>query len=151
MGLFDNDSDIFGMEVTERAKSIFLNMARWTKFLAIMGFIFIGLMLLMFSVGLFTNFSDRGFSSNPVLSSIGVGGSMIFAVLLLGIYFYPTYTLYMYSIKIKRAVLSSDKDQFETALNFLKNTFQYLAILLIIVLIMYGLILAVALMFISRL
>ncbi len=43
----DNSTDLFSLEVDDTAKSTFLEMARWTKFLSILGLIFLGLMVLI--------------------------------------------------------------------------------------------------------
>jgi len=42
-----DNSEIFSMDVDDHAKITFLEMARWTKFLAILGFIVIGLLFLL--------------------------------------------------------------------------------------------------------
>ncbi len=136
--LQNNRSDIFNLDVNDRVKSILLNMARWTKFLAIMGFIMMGIMIATFAV---VSFNVPG-------NSIAYKAGYTFGILIfvLGIYFYPTYALLRFSSKIKMAFTSVNQEQFEIGLNNLKNSFKYIGILMIICIILYGVAIAVTVM-----
>ena len=132
-------SDIFGLEVSDYARSLFLNMARWAKFLAIMGFIVMGIMAVALIVMVFASaaIDSAALGSSGIYGQLGMAGSAIFVLLLLGIYFYPTYALLMYAIKVKRAMLAANQGDFELSINYLKNTFKYIGILMIILLSFY--------------
>lgn len=138
-------SDIFSMEVDDVAKSSFLEMARWTKFLAILGFIFLGLMLIgcvFFGVAV---------SNMPIYGSM-LGGSnatgimIVYFVIIAGINFYPIYALLKYSTSIRTALAANDKTKFNEAIGYLKSMFKYIGILMIIILAIYGLIFIIALL-----
>ncbi len=95
----ETETGIFKMEVDTTAQSHFLEMARWTKFLAIMGFIFMGLLMIAcFVVGLFL-----ANSNTPVA---GINSTMFATIYLVvaAIYIYPIYALYKYSTQIKKAM-----------------------------------------------
>ena len=141
MAFEGENSEIFDLTITPYARSLFLNMARWAKFLAISGFILMGLMSIVFMVAFYTS---SQVSSNTMFSSFGIVGGSIFTLFILAVYFYPTYALLMYSIKVKRALTSINQHEFDGSINFLKNMFMYIGILLIIFMVLYGAGLAVA-------
>ena len=109
----------------------------WTKLLAIFGFVLMGLMVIVFSVTLITKGNNAGLEGAAQTGYLV--GTVIGAIIVLaGIYFYPTYALLMYSNKIKKAFNAANQEQFESAINYLKNTFKYISILMIISLVLYG-------------
>ena len=137
------NSDIFKLEVDAAAKSNFLEMARWTKFLAILGFVFLGLML---AAGIFfgLNMSDisSAYGGNATIAgATGVVQVLIIVlfVIIVAVYIYPTYALLKYSSCIKTAIAAENKEQFNLAIKYLKNMFKYIGILMIICLVLYGL------------
>jgi len=138
MDLRDNQTqDIFHLEVDEIAKSTMLEMSRWTKFMAILGFIAIGIFIV------FAFFLVLGASSLPMynstftsLNSIGIA---IYFVVVAALEFYPIYALIKYSTNIKSALHTANQEQFNTALKYLKNMFKYMGIMAIIALAFYGL------------
>ncbi|MBC7554531.1 MAG: hypothetical protein H7257_11185 [Taibaiella sp.] len=145
-------TEIFELAITERAKGILLNMAWWAKFLAIIGFIIIGIMVLVFGgIALV-----QGSESSGMFGRMGMGGggplaSIMLAAIMAGIYFYPTYALLMYAIKVKKAVLAADKFEFESAVNHLKNMFKFMGILMIAFIVIYGIVLVGAAVVLTRL
>ena len=149
MNILNQDQpDIFSFEMDETAKSTFLEMTSWTKFLAIIGFIFMGIFII---VGFFVATS---MSNMPALSSgmcdLGSSGIVLVYIILAALYFYPTYALLKYSTGMKAAMNTNDKVQFNQALAYLKNMFKYIGILMIIVLAIYGLVILLGLFAIAR-
>ena len=119
-----------------------LNTARkWAMFLAIIGFISLGLMLI---VGLLAGTFLKTFSSGE--NNFGLSDSLIFIpVILIGIiYFFPILFLFRFSKYISRAIRTMDKMVFHKAIKNLKFYFAYIGIVLIIVLTIYLVILIVA-------
>ncbi len=114
---------------------------KWAMFLAIIGFIFLGIMLV---VGLIAGTFLKAFSSGE--NSFGISDSLMFIpVILLGIiYFFPVLFLFRFSKYISRAIQNLDKLQFHKAIKNLKLYFAYIGILIIIVLSIYIVILIVA-------
>ena len=132
-----NRSEIFSLEIDERAKTTFLEMARWTKFLAILGYIFLGLMVLA-GLGLAMVAGTVSEMANNPLAGVGAAGMIIMFLVVVGLYFYPIYALMKYSSSMKSAMVTGSKEQFNTAVMYLKNMFKYMGILMIIVLCIYG-------------
>lgn len=140
MDYFKQDkSEIFTFEVDESAKSTLMEMSRWTKFLAIVGFIFIGIMVFAGIILAFTLSRYAGVASSSPLGGIGSPGIMLLYVVFAAIYIYPTYALYKYSTGMKYAISQNDKPKFNQALTFLKNMFRYIGILMIVAICGYGL------------
>lgn len=138
MDNFNRNTDLFAIEVDEHAKATFLEMARWTKFLAILGFITLALLVVG---GLFAAAFTAAAGFNSPLSTLGVTGILLtFAVIVL-ICFYPFYGMLKYSVHMKAAVATQDKIKFNTAVVYLKNVFKFYGIISIIMLGMYGLML----------
>ncbi len=122
---------VFNIEIDEHVRSLMLNMARWTKFLAILGFIFMGLMLVgAVIVGGYGKAGNSTLDENT--QTVLIGEAIGLCIASIAISFYPCYTLLMYSGKIKKAFLADSQELFEKAIRNLKNTFQYMSILMII-------------------
>jgi hypothetical protein len=137
-GTQHEQESLFSMEIDEPIKNNFLEMARWTKFLAILGFVFLGLMLLG-GVGMMFAISKAA-EVNPVLSGIGGVGMFLLYALIVSIEFYPIYALFKFSTGIKQALATFDKETFYIAINWLKNMFRYMGVLAIICLSFYGIV-----------
>ena len=119
-----------------------LNTARkWAMFLAIIGFISLGLMMI---VGLLAGTFLKTFSSGE--NNFGLSDSLIFipVILIAIIYFFPILFLFRFSKYISRAIRTMDKMIFNKAIKNLKFYFAYIGIVLIIVLTIYIVILIVA-------
>lgn len=119
-----------------------LNTARkWAMFLAIVGFIFLGIMIV---VGLIAGTFLKTFSSGE--NSFGISDSlMIVPIIIISIiYFFPVLFLFRFSKYLSRAIQNLDKLQFHKAIKNLKLYFAYIGILIIIVLSIYIVILIVA-------
>ncbi|MES2702968.1 MAG: hypothetical protein V4649_10030 [Bacteroidota bacterium] len=134
----DKHSEIFSLEVDPYGKATFLEMARWTKFLAILGYIFLGLMLLMGVVMLMAAGAASTF--NSAFAGLGAMSIFIMFLFIIAIYFYPIFALMKYSTNMKMAMLTNSKSHFNEAIRHLKNMFKYVGILAIIFLCLYGLV-----------
>lgn len=106
-----------------------LNVTRkWTKFLSIVGFVFLTFMAL-FSVLVLSQFFKGG-DRFQIMT--------VFPMVLLGaIYFFPIYFLSKFSYYSKRALDTFSGELLAKALRYLKLHYAYMGILLIIVLIGY--------------
>ena len=140
-----NKPDIFTLEVDEYGKATFLEMTRWTKFLAILGFVMIGLMLL-FGVGMAMMASTFSQMSTNPMGNIGGVGIFIVVLFAIGVYFYPIYALLKYSSGMKLAMQTNSKEQFNSAIMYLKNMFKYIGILMIIFLCLYAVLIVFAIL-----
>lgn len=144
MALFENpnqESGLFNFGVDEEAKGYLLDTARWSKFLAVVGFVSLGILLLagVFMSTILASFSRQMGGGSGINSGSGFSGLMIgLYVLLAVLYFFPIYYLFKFSVMIKPALLSANQAQFNKALSYLRGAFRYIGILTLIVLCFYA-------------
>ena len=127
-----DNSGIVGHELTLSVNAIsFLNETRkWVSFLAILGFIGIGLMVLF---GFFAS-TILGFMASE-LGGPAAGFSGLFGILYIFIallYFFPVMYLYKFGSKLKLALNSRDSGALESAFENLKSHYKFLGIFTII-------------------
>ncbi len=106
--------------------------AKWSKFLAIVGFVFIGFIVIAaLSVGLI---ADK-------LPNVPFSGLItVLYLLIAALYFYPTYTLFVYATKVRKALNTGDQEDLEEGYKNLASHHKFLGILILIFLCLYGLI-----------
>ena len=124
------------LTISNAARAFLVETARWTRFLAIMGFIFIGISVLF---GIFAS-SIMSFLSPEDLDGFPGGMTWIlgFVYVLMGLlYFFPSWYLLKFSQMIKSALLTNSNDALTKALENQKSFFKFWAILIIIMLLLY--------------
>jgi hypothetical protein len=101
---------------------------KWSKFLAILGFCFIGLIVV---AGLFagTIFS----AMNSELPYPGFMMGVIYIVMGL-LYFFPMYYLFKFSTQVRAALMRKDSRELDSAFENLKSHYKYIGIFMIITL-----------------
>ncbi|WP_248574847.1 DUF5362 family protein [Flavobacterium sp. H122] len=121
--------------LTNSAKEFLKESAKWSKFLAIVGFVGIGLMVVM---GLFMG---TLFSSLPNTGTLPIPGAffsliyLVFAV----IYFFPIFYLYKYAEHTRKAIDSNDSEVLQNAFEKLKSHHKFLGVTALVVLSIYAL------------
>lgn len=137
--LNENDT-IFASSLSENSKAHLLETTRWSKFLAIMGFVFMGLMFL----GLISFFfSTPGFAGmTPGVAQMSVISMLIFVVFLTAIYIYPVLMLFKFSTQMKSGLMANNSSLVESAFRCQKNMFKYLGVVTIFSLAIYVLMIA---------
>jgi len=133
----DNTENIFHLEVDQTAKAYMVETARWAKFLAILTFIMMGILVLASKfIGdyMALQYSTQGLQMPEWFSTV----IMVVYILVVCLYFYPVFALLKFSNLIKPAVQAANKEQFNNAFRYLKNMFKYIGILTIIFLSFYG-------------
>ncbi len=103
--------------------------SKWAKFLAIVGFVFIGLFVIMaFTAGaLFSQLPT------PVPGALFTVIFLIVAV----ISFFPIYYIFNFAVKTQRAIKSNDTSTLTSAFENLKSHYKFMGILTIIYLSIY--------------
>ena len=125
-----------------RSKEFLKETAKWTKFLAILGFVGIGLMVLGSLVMLFAPSSLMSNGDFPF------GGKIFMMLLYLAfavLYYFPISYLYQFSENTKKAIENNDNNAIRDAFEFLKSHYKFMGILTIVVLALYAVILLFAL------
>jgi divalent metal cation (Fe/Co/Zn/Cd) transporter len=110
---------------------LLMETAKWGKFLSIVGFVFVGIALIMaFGFGYIFNQVQSELTQNTPVPM----GPMVTGVYLLvaALYFFPCLYLYRYSQKIKAAVRERDQIQLTEALANQKSLYKFMGILTIV-------------------
>lgn len=132
--------------IDQNAKMFLTETAKWGKFLAIIGFVFCGLIALF---SLFIMF----FGSVMTTAMQGVGSSFAavgmgfigFVYLLFGLlYYFPSKYLYDFSVYIKQAISINDQESLTYAFEKMKSLYKFWGVLMIILLSFYALIIIFA-------
>ena len=126
------------LEVTHQIKDFLLETAKWAKLLAIVGFVSLGLMVLM---GLFMGTIMGSLAAmspeSAAMSGMTGGLGLIFYILIAILYFFPIKYLYDFSTKVKKAIQITDQNLFTEAMMKLKSHYKFIGILMLIMIILY--------------
>lgn len=126
-----------GLKLNNYAKEFLKETAKWASFLSIIGFIGIGLMVIMalFFGTVFSSLS--GFEDAGIGAELGGGFIMVTYLVMAVLYFFPVYYLYKFSVNMKKALYTNDDDVLATAFEKLKSHYKFLGILTIVILSLY--------------
>jgi len=116
------------MELGQQAKAHLEEASKWAIFLSIIGFIGIGLMVIL-------SFTIGSILSNLPIENLGGLSPQFFSYFYLifaGIYFIPVFYLYQFGSKTKSALSSNDTDLLTFGLKKLKSHYKFVGILAII-------------------
>jgi MFS family permease len=107
---------------------------KWTMFLAILGFIGIGM---LFAGGIFAAAFLTIFNSES--SAVGIPESLVFIIILAFamIYLFPVLYLFRFSKHTSAAVRNNDKEELRMAFKNLRKYFVFIGVMIIIVLTLY--------------
>jgi uncharacterized membrane protein YjgN (DUF898 family) len=132
----------FGIDITSRAH--LAEAAKWAKFLAIVGFVVCGLIVIMgIFFGSFLSmmpgvYGDEYRGSSAVASGIGA----LMAVVYIGmaiLFFFPYLFLFRFANHMKSALNTNDQLTLNSSFQNLKIMFRYVGILTIVLLSFYAL------------
>jgi len=148
----DQNTSLFGLGIDSSSKSHLSEAAKWARFLANCGFIFLGLMIIYGFVSIVVVDVANAISqvdSTPgenSLKNMMIIGMVIFYIVFVAIAFFPYYFLLRFANKMKAALISNDQDALNGSFQNLKILYRYLGILMIIslVLIVFGILSMVA-------
>lgn len=140
----NQDTSLFGFGLDQSARAHLSEAAKWAKFLAIVGFVMCGLIVVIaFFVGSFlammTNSYNDGYSSTARLTG-GMGAVVtIFYIGIAILFFFPYLFLFRFATRMKTALNTNDQLTLNTSFQNLKIMFRYVGILTIIMLSFYAL------------
>lgn len=133
--------DSFELQLNELSKDYLRETAKWAKFLSIVGFVVIGLMVIgafaMFAMG-----SALGSMGGMGGGMFAMGGAFVGIVYLLIalLYFFPVLYLYKFSSSTLKAFENSNTEQLTDGLKNLKSHYKFVGILTAIFVGLYALI-----------
>ncbi|HAD33653.1 MAG TPA: hypothetical protein DCF44_04020 [Chitinophagaceae bacterium] len=137
--LEQNKESIFEIQIDLDSRDYLLESCKWAKFLAIVGMVIIGLLMVLMFFSFFSlSLVKDTFSSFYTLYSLVYLG-------VIALYSYPVIALYRFSKKVRIGIDQADQVEFNEGLRFLKATFRYIGIMTIIIIAIYSIILLIAL------
>ncbi len=127
-----SNQSIFNLAVDEDLKYNFKEIAKWARFLAIVGFVMLGLMIL----------GAIGLSFSNLLGTNGVAIVFVY-IIFAGIFVYPVVTLLKFGKGMKDAVRNNDQQKMNNSVRNLKYCFQYIGISTILLISLYAIIILI--------
>jgi hypothetical protein len=137
----------FELQLDQTARDFLKETAKWAYILSIIGYVGIGLMLLL-AVFAGSIFSSMG-STMPRMGGMGGSFGIIMAfvyIFLAAIYFFPIYYLNKFAVNAKRAFRDNDSEALTNALGYLKSHYKFIGILMLAIMALYGLIFVFAIL-----
>lgn len=125
---------------TQEINGYLMETAKWGKFLAIVGYVGIGMMILL---ALFVMVGTSQFG-NMIGTEVPMGAIGLIYIVLAAVYFFPVYYLHQFSIKTKRGLESQDLENLTSGFQNLKSLYKFMGIFMIVILSLYALILLFA-------
>lgn len=132
------------LSLTSQSIEYIRTMAKWGTFLSIVGFVFIGLLVI---IALFAG----AFMSQMGEDIPGWEGNMGFMItgiylFLAAIYIYPTWKLFQFSRRAKSAITRNNTIELTESLGNLKSVFSFMGILTAIILGFYALMIVIGML-----
>lgn len=126
--------------IDETNRAFLIESSKWGKFLAIVGYVFMGMIVL---IGLFFII---GMSVFKALTDIPFNPAFfgIFYFIIAIIYYFPVTYLYNFSDKMKKGLAEGNQQTMTDGFSNLKSMFKFTGILTIVMLSLYALILVIA-------
>lgn len=123
------------LHINESAKQALLEASKWGKFLAILGFCFIGLIVIVgISMG-----SIMGKMGGEAAAPFASGAFALIYLVIGAIYIFPVLYLYRFSVHTKTALVDSNSEVLASAFDNLKSLYKFMGIFSIITLVLYAL------------
>ncbi|AMM52805.1 hypothetical protein TH61_07135 [Rufibacter sp. DG15C] len=120
--------------------------AKWGKFLAIVGFVMIGFLILLGIFGgsfmgavMNSSMEANGGAANPLAGAMGAFFA-VFYLLFAVLYFFPVLYLYKFSTRMQTGLRAKDEGLVESSFENLKSLFKFMGVLTAVILGFYGLI-----------
>lgn len=137
----DNQTTLFGMGIDPTTRIHLAEAARWARFLAIVGFIICGLIVVVgiFAASIFSFVTSRYADTGTNITGFGAAMTVFYVIFAL-IYFFPCLFLFRFSSNMKKALASNDQNTLTISFQNLKVMFRYVGILTIIVLAFYAIV-----------
>lgn len=132
----------FELQLNESAKGFLRETAKWAYFLSILGYVGIGLIVLI-AVFVGAIFTTIGSMMPAEMNNFGaMGGSFLSAIYLImaALYFFPVFYLNKFASNAKIALRDNDSKSLTASFEYLKSHYKYIGIMSLIILCLYALI-----------
>jgi hypothetical protein len=145
----NTSGNLFELQIDAQSSNHLSQAAKWAKFLAIIGFIFCGLLVVygIFAGVLFSSLSRMNTESSASFGAFAnLGGAFFLTFAIVGaiLYFFPCLYLFRFAAKMQTALRNNDQNTLTNSFGNLKSFYKFLGILTIVVLAFYLLIFLIA-------
>jgi hypothetical protein len=137
----ENSDEPRTIEIGQESLTYLNKTRKWTMFFAILGFIFIGMLII---AGILASTFLSFFELEETGTEFPQWTIIVVCLLLSSIYFFPILFLFRFSKHTANAVATLNSEEIRLAFKNLKSCFAYLGVLLIIVLSLYVIALIIA-------
>ncbi|SIT88328.1 DUF5362 family protein [Pontibacter indicus] len=128
-----------GLSINLDSREFLKNTARWGRFLAIIGFVFFGIMILGGLMGVFVTLKGDPNTAAALGNSLMSGGVFsLFYLVMAVLYFLPLLYLHKFSTKMLFGLEQNNEETVTQAFKNLKSLFKILGILTIAMLVFYA-------------
>lgn len=141
----EQTSSLFSLSIDPVTKAYLSETARWARFLAICGFILLGLMLLFgifvlvgMSSEIGSNISQEYGGSASMMEGLGMGAFAFMYIISALIIFFPLLYLLRFANRMRASLNGNDQQALNHSFQNLKSYFRYLGIITIILLAFYA-------------
>lgn len=146
----EENQTLFTLSIEPVTKTHLSEAARWARFIAVAGFIFIGIVVVCLVLGgaylstYFTKFT-RIYGSDVSYNAGITAGIIAYYLLYMVVIFFAYLFLFRFGVRMKTALNGNSQDMLNSSFQNLKILLRYIGILLIIVIVfaLLGLIIAV--------
>jgi len=134
----DQTPSLFSLSIDPSSKEHLAEAAKWARFLAIVGFIFLGFLIIMgifvsLSLSRIDTYGDSTVRASGLGAIMGAGTAIVYIIIGL-IYFFPLFYLLRFANAARTALASNDQELMVQSFQNLKRFLRYLGILTIIAL-----------------
>lgn len=140
------DKNLFEDFFSEESKGYLMESAKWGRFLSILGFILLVILVVVaFSIGaLLSKFAQLPGGQNMGMVAAQMGTFLTIVYLAIAVlYFFPTYYLFKFSVKMIKALQTTDRSQLTSSFKNLKSMFKFWGIFSIVIVGFYSLLLVI--------
>ena len=131
-------TDLFDLHIDQTSVNFLGETARWSRFLAIIGFIYCGLMVIFgIFFGTIMSVMAPAMGGDAAMSMVGSGLLSGFIIIISLLLFFPAFYLFNFSTKMKKALQHNDQPLLTESLKNLKSFFKFYGIFVIVVLSFY--------------
>ncbi len=135
--------------INEEVRNYLLETSKWGKFMAIVGYVGMGLLVLLAIV------MTVGISAMSSLARTGfpMGIIGVVYIVLAAVYYFPVTYLYKFSVQMKQGLTSGEESSVISGFQNLKSLFKFMGIMLVVIISIYALVLLISIptaLFMSR-
>jgi uncharacterized membrane protein len=141
----EQNSSLFSLSIDPITKAHLSETAKWARFLAIVGFVFLLLLVLVgiYSTVTLNRFEESyrdlgGMGSEGFAGSAGTGMAVMYSIMAV-IWFFPLLFTFRFANQMHNALQSNDQELLNAAFQNLKVCYRYLGIVTVIFLVMIAL------------